>query len=166
MLFRSLTNSYGQTYVIAQSVNFSNGLYPWRVGDTANTAATYGYNASSIPDGQYRIRICRAGTSDCDMSDSYFTISTSGGNTYPNPTGYGPTVTGVDAPTSLTTGQTGTWIVRATDPQNSYLSYAVTWGDEYGYAATQSSLSTQQFLQTASFSHVYSNPGKIGRAHV
>jgi len=43
--------------------------------------------------------------------------------------GQPPVISSVDGPTSLTVGRTGTWTVKATDPQNATLSYIVNWGD-------------------------------------
>lgn len=40
-----------------------------------------------------------------------------------------PVISGVDAPTVLNVGETGTWTIRATDPQNGTLQYSVDWGD-------------------------------------
>src|SRR3989344_263222 len=44
-----------------------------------------------------------------------------------------PSISGLDAPTSLAVGQTGTWTVRASAPAGTQLSYSVLWGDEQYY---------------------------------
>lgn len=73
-----------------------------------------------------------------------------------------PVINGLDAPTTLSVGQMGTWTVKAYDPENGSLSYSVTWGDEYKTAIgqnTTSNTSVQQFTQSASFTHSYSSAG-------
>ncbi|MDE1975418.1 MAG: hypothetical protein KGI49_02835, partial [Patescibacteria group bacterium] len=40
-----------------------------------------------------------------------------------------PVISGISSPTVLQVGQTGTWSVNASDPQNGTLSYSVDWGD-------------------------------------
>ena len=73
-----------------------------------------------------------------------------------------PVINGLDAPTTLSVGQTGTWTVKAYDPENGSLSYSVTWGDEYKTTIgqnTTSNSSVQQFTQSASFIHSYSSTG-------
>lgn len=73
-----------------------------------------------------------------------------------------PVINGLDAPTTLSIGQTGTWTIKAYDPENGPLSYSVTWGDEYKNAAGQNTLTTplvQQFTQSATFTHSYSDVG-------
>lgn len=77
-----------------------------------------------------------------------------------------PIINGLDAPTSLNVNQTGTWIVRATDPQNGTLSYSVDWGDvatasvicPSGYSCLPSG-SPVSIQQGSTFTHSYSNPG-------
>ncbi len=41
-----------------------------------------------------------------------------------------PVISGVSGPTTLRVGETGTWTVQASDPENGTLSYSVIWGDE------------------------------------
>jgi hypothetical protein len=66
-----------------------------------------------------------------------------------------PVISGGTFPTTLTVGQTGTWSVSASDPQNGSLSYSVNWGDAGNYV----SASTGGFTQTSSFTHSYSSAG-------
>jgi hypothetical protein len=75
------------------------------------------------------------------------------------PTNRPPTISSFSGPTTLAVNQSGTWAIRASDPENSSLSYRVTWGDEgliplVGYAAAQTS-----FVQTTTFTHAYSSAG-------
>ncbi|MDE2037685.1 MAG: fibronectin type III domain-containing protein [Patescibacteria group bacterium] len=68
-----------------------------------------------------------------------------------------PVISGISSPTVLQPGQTGTWTVSASDPQNGTLSYSVDWGESPRWMAF---LAAQPvFVQTASFSHEYSSPG-------
>lgn len=79
----------------------------------------------------------------------YFDTSTSG---------KAPTISGFSGPTSLKMNETGTWTVKASDPEGQQLSYYISWGDEAQYASgIQTSLPV--FTQTATFTHVYSNAG-------
>jgi hypothetical protein len=72
-----------------------------------------------------------------------------------------PVISGGTFPTTLTIGQTGTWIVKASDPQNSSLSYSVNWGDTSscpaGYTCTTPAASAS--VQSSSFTHSYSSAG-------
>ncbi len=66
-----------------------------------------------------------------------------------------PVITGITAPTVLAVGETGTWSVKAYDPQNGSLSYAVDWGD----SSTKALNMLGAFVQTSSFTHAYAQPG-------
>ena len=83
------------------------------------------------------------------MSDSYFKIVSGGTIVSPN-------ISGVSGPTTLQTGQQGTWTVNASDPNNGTLSYSVVWGDEdyqqnvYGTYPT-----SYPVQQSATFTHAY-----------
>ena len=74
--------------------------------------------------GTYRVKVS---VSDCmggsDDSFATITVSQSGG-------GGAPIINGLNAPTTLTVGQTGTWTVKAYDPDGTSLNYSVVWGDE------------------------------------
>ncbi len=83
---------------------------------------------------------------------------------YPNNNyGTAPTISGIDAPTTLNINQIGTWTIHASDPQNSYLTYSVDWGDSsncpVGYACQASAPNTAAFVQQTSFTHSYANTG-------
>ncbi len=70
-----------------------------------------------------------------------------------------PTISGFSGPTTLSVNQSGTWTVRASDPENGQLSYDVRWGDEmniYPYAAMSPE---RTFTQNTTFTHTYSKPG-------
>jgi hypothetical protein len=69
-------------------------------------------------------------------------------------------ISGLDAPTQLRVGQSGTWTVHASDSSGSVnLSYSVVWGDEsynYPYAMNASSGAVSQ---TSTFTHTYNTVG-------
>ena len=66
-----------------------------------------------------------------------------------------PVITGMGGPTSLSAGQTGTWSVSAYDPDGTYLSYSVNWGDNIGVAHQGQADSGS----AATFQHTYSSAG-------
>src|SRR3990167_3340485 len=69
-----------------------------------------------------------------------------------------PVISGVSGPTTLNTGQSGTWTVTARDPENGPLSYNVVWGDENVYSVpTLAPSASAPVQQTATFSHTYSS---------
>ena len=142
---------------IATKVSLDQGSYAWTVGSFLfDTNAVPGYISDPVPlsAGQYKIQICTTNGSQCDDSDNYFSITSNG-----TVTGNAPVVNGVDSPTTLAVGQTGTWTIRATDPLNGTLSYSVLWGDEPGYAVTGSTMAVPAVMQTNTFAHSYSNAG-------
>jgi PKD repeat protein len=71
-----------------------------------------------------------------------------------------PSIEGITAPTVLKVGEVGTWIVKASDPKNGVLRYAVDWGDKNIVSKSLSLLSTQVFVQTGTFTHTYANKGE------
>ena len=74
-------------------------------------------------------------------------------------TGGAPSINGLDSPTSLSVGQSGTWTVHASAPSGTQLHYSVVWGDE-GWGVTTNSAYSQANVQTsATFSHAYQNAG-------
>lgn len=84
---------------------------------------------------------------------------TAGGNTN---NGYTPSISNLSAPSTLRTGENGTWSLTATDPQNRQLTYYVSWGDEayLSYPVSGATVpSTSQYDQRSTFTHVYNNPG-------
>jgi len=71
-----------------------------------------------------------------------------------------PVISGVSGPTTLKVGETGTWTVRATDPNNGTLRYWVWWGDERSGPLTNIGDSTSPvYAQTSTFTHIYNEPG-------
>src|SRR3989344_1360052 len=129
-----------QPYTIAKKV--AGNSYSWGVGKIADP-----YNGLA-PDGAYTVQVCQTSTNSCDSSDSYFKIYSGTSTNRP------PVISGLDAPTSLSVGQTGTWTVKAYDSDGTSLSYSVWWGDEvYAQSGNVSSSATQSFTQSATFTH-------------
>lgn len=69
-----------------------------------------------------------------------------------------PVINGLKAPTTLKVGETGTWSVKASDPENGSLNYSIKWGDEPKYITAVSTNATP-ITQTSTFTHSYSTAG-------
>jgi len=67
-----------------------------------------------------------------------------------------PSISGISAPTVLRTGETGTWSVSASDPQNGSLSYSVNWGEANSPLVAEAA---PAFVQTSTFTHAYMSAG-------
>ncbi|OGZ54375.1 MAG: hypothetical protein A3B25_01780 [Candidatus Ryanbacteria bacterium RIFCSPLOWO2_01_FULL_48_26] len=135
---------YIYSYIIATAVGGSS--YDWKVGNTKGDAVA--------PDGLYTVQICQSGTSTCDSSDSYFKITSDSTSNKP------PVISGGAFPTTLSVGQTGTWTIYASDPENGALSYSVDWGDVLtALSPLSSTASPNSFIQNATFTHSYSSAG-------
>lgn len=140
------------SYVIAQNISVDQHLYNWRVGDFIS-------NLGGTPpsDGVYTIQMCQNGTSTVCATSRPFTISS-------NTAIKSPVIDRLDAPVELSVDQLGTWVVHASDPQNTSLSYMVTWGDEPVSLPTLLRTSAanptpQPFVQTSTFTHSYEKAG-------
>ncbi len=73
-----------------------------------------------------------------------------------------PVISNLSAPSTLQTNQTGTWSLTATDPQNSRITYYVSWGDEsqLPYPVASATVpSTTGYNQQSTFTHAYAAPG-------
>ena len=79
----------------------------------------------------------------------------------PRSSNLSPVISGVSGPTTLNTGQSGTWTVTARDPENGPLSYNVVWGDEASFSVMEFRMpsASEQVKQTATFTHTYFNEG-------
>ncbi|MFA6490065.1 MAG: PKD domain-containing protein [Candidatus Micrarchaeia archaeon] len=72
-----------------------------------------------------------------------------------------PVISGGSSPTSLQVGETGTWSVKAYDPENGQLTYYVSWGDEPSYAdGNPTGTKAIEVSQEATFTHSYSKAGE------
>lgn len=71
-----------------------------------------------------------------------------------------PVISEFTGPVSLNLNETGTWSVRASDPENQPLTYSINWGDEwYVLDANKSFAPTASIQQTSTFQHAFSNAG-------
>ncbi len=69
-----------------------------------------------------------------------------------------PNILSIKAPTVLKAGVVGTWTVKASDPEDGNLSYAVNWGDNTPQPMANTAAG-QAFVQTSTFTHAYASPG-------
>lgn len=70
-----------------------------------------------------------------------------------------PVISGISGPTAyLKVSETGTWSVKAYDPEQKPLRYSVVWGDETAESPT-AAVSPTAYIQTATFTHSYAKAG-------
>lgn len=80
-------------------------------------------------------------------------------NTTPT-TNKAPTISSFSGPTTLAVGQSGTWTIKASDPESGALTYDISWGDQSGVAtALGYDWMPKTFTQTTSLTHAYSSAG-------
>lgn len=169
----------------AQEYNFSQDLTVGANGDDVVALQTWlmanGFDIPSVRSGaaskgyfgnQTREALRRFQESEGLPNTGYFgrmsrgKIHDRGGNR--NTDSRSPVINGVDAPTVLNVGETGTWTIRATDPQNGSLSYSIDWGEviaydhslcPVGYTCTPNAgvASTPTVQQGSTFTHSYSD---------
>lgn len=70
-----------------------------------------------------------------------------------------PIIHGVSGPTTLKIREVGTWIVKASDPEQGILSYSVRWGDEGITGAYSAAQKAWSYTQSAEFTHSYASAG-------
>lgn len=72
-----------------------------------------------------------------------------------------PVISGFSGPTTLAVGVSGTWMIRASDPENQQLSYRVSWGDESTSMnpGVLTTMNAAAFVQTTTFTHAYQKSG-------
>jgi len=136
---------YKAPYTIAKGV--SGYSMDWNVGSVNDTKTL-------VPDGKYKIFICRTGTGVCDTGNDYFKIVSYNLNA--------PIISGVSGPQRLNVNQTGTWTISASDRNGENLSYSVVWGDEVSVASQGGSALLERapsYQQSATFTHSYSQSG-------
>ena len=76
------------------------------------------------------------------------------------PTNKPPVIKGISGPTTLNVGQTGTWTINASDPENGTLTYSVIWNDESAYSSMiANGLDSGDYSQKTTFTHSYSATG-------
>lgn len=59
-------------YIIVSNISINQNRYSWNVG---TVLPLYSGASTIVPDGQYNIQICEVNTSNCDISDSLFSIT-------------------------------------------------------------------------------------------
>lgn len=151
-IWLTLADKYG-TSVPGGKLNAANipntGSYNWSIPSDlvpAGTSGAFRIVASSFD----------TGPSASDLSDSAFNV-TSGLSSVNKP----PVISGITAPTQLQVNQTGTWSLKASDPENGPLSYSVDWGDSVcpkGYVCGVP-VPIKLVLQGSTFTHSYSTAG-------
>lgn len=72
-----------------------------------------------------------------------------------------PVISSFSGPTTLRVNETGTWEVKASDPENGTLTYNVSWGDDgWGLVPMMMSAGAREvFVQTSTFTHSYAYAG-------
>lgn len=123
-------------------------------GSGSPDGKTVTFVVPSIPVGLYNLNVIDLLSNGGSTGVVSFTVGSGS-------TSQAPVVNGGTFPTSLNVGQTGTWTVNATDPNNNSLSYSVDWGDTSvcptGYTCTSAAATAAQ--QSATFTHSYANAG-------
>lgn len=118
----------GSDVINMQTWLISNG---YDIPALSSGAASHGYFGA-----QTKVALMKYQQANGIPNTGYFGPMTRGRmNEWRSTDGRSPVINGIDAPTVLNVGETGTWNVRATDPQNGTLSYSVDWGDNVGYPA-------------------------------
>jgi len=149
-LFDSQKSIIGPAYPIVKNTDASKGIYSWNIKSSniyvspqINTTAKF-YKISIVSTSFRNTGI------GADESDNYFTIAKISEKNLP------PVIDELSGPTQLQVNEIGNWTIKAHDPENGVLSYAVDWGDEIGVAETP--VVKEQTIQTTKFSHSYANP--------
>ncbi|MDP3965772.1 MAG: peptidoglycan-binding protein [bacterium] len=138
------------------SIDWGDGTFPGQNGRIA-PCATHTYTSA----GTYTVSAKIYDFSDVPAFNGQFTQTVWTGSTtvtVTNVNSNAPVVNGIDGPASLNAGQTGTWTVNASVPNQpgAQVSYSVLWGDEVTPASGQASAPLQT---SATFTHVYQNNG-------
>src|SRR3989338_6282536 len=78
-----------------------------------------------------------------------------------------PVISQLSGPMRLNIDETGTWSIRASDPENGQLTYSIVWGDEWYANDTAARLSPPSYsiIQSTTFTHAYARAGTY-RVHV
>lgn len=114
-----------------------------------STLTGYGYQPVGL--GTYQVSV--ANQNGVLSNSMPFTITST------NTNGSTLSITNVSGPTTLATGISGTWSITISNPNSSYLSTSVNWGDSTNYASTPSTQTYTSGSTSLTFSHVYSAAG-------
>lgn len=129
-------------YMIASGVE-NTGRFVWSI--PKDLATNY--------QGKMRIKV-RGASGVYGQSEAFSILPGIGGNNLP------PVVSGVSGPTALKVGETGTWTVKAYDPEGGSLSYSIVWGDEGASTVASPGVTKEMLVQnTATFTHTYYGAG-------
>jgi peptidoglycan hydrolase-like protein with peptidoglycan-binding domain len=162
---------YQADYTIALTEAVKGGGEYYILGHVKGQSADVQKNSFVIPSnvvsGPYAVQVMQTTSptgqlcpsTGCGIGYSNGTFTIGNNSTLSQP----PVISGGSFPTTLTVGQTGTWTVNASDPQNSSLSYSVDWGDNVpvcpaGYVCEMAA-TAKVFTQSTSFTHSYSKAG-------
>jgi peptidoglycan hydrolase-like protein with peptidoglycan-binding domain len=128
-------------YTIAKNVAPE---YSWVVGNVID--------GGTVNDGYYTITVCRSGTTFCGSSQKFSIGQTASAN---KP----PVIDGGTFPSRLKVGETGTWVIKAHDPEGGSLSYSVDWGDVPPPMTPMGVAASPSLSQSSTFTHGYSWTG-------
>jgi peptidoglycan hydrolase-like protein with peptidoglycan-binding domain len=160
---------YGKGFTRENTINFGNGVIP-NVVSIDNKYITFTVPGSLVPPCVYANPACyMTAMPNMQTPPGTYPVSVTNQNGVTSNTidftvvaqqnTVSPVISGVDSPTNLTVGQSGTWTVRASDPEGKGLSYSVLWGDESTVYPAAMSAQRSSFIQTSTFTHAYNNPG-------
>ncbi len=140
------------------SVRFGNGIIS-NLLSSNGTSITFtvpsqltGFGTQFVGLGVYNVSVTN-GNGATSNAVPFTVTSVSGGSA--------PTITSVTGPFSLAVGTQGTWTLQLSNPNTSYVTSSVNWGDQYvsGAVASQPQTTYMQGTQTVSFSHSYAQSG-------
>lgn len=148
----------GNSINFANAQNVKTGVYS---GDGISlqftipaTPCSQGYSCAQVVlnPGMYGISVHNG----VGISNSYnFQLTSDTSNPGgPNPN---PVINIVEGPTSLASGQQGSWVVRGSNSAGGNLTYSVLWGDETNQGNATAINDT--YLQSTTFTHAYQQPG-------
>ena len=158
-IFQTMTSTNQHTFTLADvSIENTPGTYSAVIdvsrsgtlmeelivnpGSSANYAASDGTT--------YTVSVCSTSSGAAGTKWAYVKVTPTS-----TPANQPPVITSVGGPSSLSVNQKGTWTVSAYDPDGTYLTYSVNWGE----SAPQSSDALGRIGSSASFEHAYSTAG-------
>lgn len=112
-----------------------------------------GYGSQPLTLGEYNVSVTNS--NNVTSNAVSFDVTSTSGN------GSGaPTITSVSGPTNVQTGVENTWEVTIDNPNSSYATVSVAWGDTgNGYVDQAAPQTIYGGTQTVSFSHAYETSG-------
>ncbi len=107
------------------------------------------------PNTKYYVVVGSKINDEQSLSDETSFTTTNNGDGDNNNDNNAPTIVSVEGDTEIAVGDTENVTVKASDPANGTLSYAVDWGD----MSAMSKKTATPFVQTATFNHIYEAAG-------